>query len=164
MKFRPYKENDAKIILNWIKNEREFRLWSADRYENYPIKPSDITNNYIECKNKSNFYPFILEDNGKVVGHLILRNPNEDKNVYRLGFVIVDSKIRGKGFGKKLINEAIIYVRNELHAEEINLGVFTVNESAIECYKSAGFKIINIEKNAYKFQDEIWDCAEMVLE
>ena len=38
MKFRSYKEDDASIILSWISNEREFRLWSADRYENYPIK------------------------------------------------------------------------------------------------------------------------------
>ena len=37
MKFRPYKEEDAKEILTWIKNEREFRLWSADRYKNYQI-------------------------------------------------------------------------------------------------------------------------------
>ena len=163
MKFRSYKEDDASIILSWISNEREFRLWSADRYENYPIKPSDINNNYIECKNKSNFYPFILEDNGKVVGHLILRNPGDNKFVFRLGFIIVDSKVRGMGYGKALINEDIKYAKKEFSAEEINLGVFTVNKSAIECYKSSGFKIIDIEKNAYRFQDEIWDCAEMVL-
>ena len=46
MNIRPYKEEDAKEILSWIKNEREFRLWSADRYNNYPALPSDINDNY----------------------------------------------------------------------------------------------------------------------
>lgn len=50
MNFRTYKEEDAKEILSWIKNEREFRLWSADRYNNYPALPSDINNNYLECR------------------------------------------------------------------------------------------------------------------
>lgn len=163
MKFRPYKEEDAKEILTWIKNERELRLWSANRYKNYPISPSDINNNYIESKKISNFYAFTLEDDGKIIGHLILRIPGENKETIRLGYIIVDSSIRGKGYGKKLIEEAIEYAKNELGAKEINLGVFTNNEKALKCYKSIGFEEIAIEKNAYQFYDEQWDCVELVL-
>lgn len=49
MNLRPYKKEDAVKILSWIKNEREFRLWSADRYKNYPCQPSDINDNYLNC-------------------------------------------------------------------------------------------------------------------
>lgn len=101
MIFREYKEDDAKQILNWIKDEREFRLWSADRYNTYPILPSAMNNNYIQCKKTSKFYPFTLEDEGKIIGHIILRNTGESKEVIRLGFIIVDDNIRGKGYGKK---------------------------------------------------------------
>ena len=118
---------------------------------------------YIECKKVSDFYPFTLEDNNKIIGHLILRKPNKDYNAIRMGFIIVDNTIRGKGYGKKLIEEAIKYAKNILKAEEINLGVFTNNESAMNCYKSVGFELVNIEKNAYQFYDEKWDCAEMIL-
>jgi len=163
MKFRSYKEDDAKEILTWIKNEREFRLWSADRYKNYPATPKDINNNYIESKKISNFYAFTLEDEGKVIGHLILRIPGKNKEIIRLGYIIVDSSIRGKGYGKKLIEEAIKYARNNLGAKEINLGVFANNESAFKCYKSIGFEEVEIEKNAYQFYNEQWDCVEMVL-
>ena len=55
MNIRPYKEEDTKEILSWIKNEREFRSWSADRYKNYPAKPSDINDNYSKSKKLSNF-------------------------------------------------------------------------------------------------------------
>ena len=164
MIFRTYKEEDANEILSWIQNEKEFRLWSADRYSNYPAEPSDINDNYLECKKASNFYPFTLEDEGKIIGHLILRNPGEDENLIRLGFIIVDKKIRGKGYGKKLMEEAIKYAKEHLNAKKFNLGVFTNNESAFECYKSLGFKLVSIEKEAYQFHDEKWDCAEMILE
>ena len=48
-------------------------------------------------------------------------------------------------------------------AKEINLGVFTNNLGAYECYKVAGFKVTNIIKDAFLFRNEKWDCAEMVL-
>lgn len=163
MLLRKYKEEDAKIILNWIKNEREFRLWSADRYDSYPATPNDINRNYSKSKEISNFYPMTLEDDGKVIGHLILRNPGNDKETIRMGFIIVDNSIRGKGYGKILINTAIKYARETLNAKEINLGVFVNNESALHCYESVGFKVTEILKNAYQFYDEQWDCAEMIL-
>lgn len=163
MNFRKYKESDAKEILSWIKDEREFRLWSADRYSNYPVLPSAINDNYLECQKTQNFYPFILEDEGKIIGHLILRNQEKNKEVIRLGFIIIDRSIRGKGYGKKIINEAIKYAKEKLLAKEINLGVFTSNKSAYECYKSVGFNTVDIKKDAYRFYDEKWDCAEMIL-
>lgn len=158
---REFKESDAKEILKWIKSEREFRMWSADRYESYPIVPEDINKNYSK---EENFYPMTLVENEKIIGHLILRNPDGNKDVIRLGFIIVDSNIRGKGYGKKIILEAIKYAKNELGAKEINLGVFTNNKSALECYKAVGFKIIDIKENTLEFYDEKWDCAEMILE
>lgn len=163
MKLRAYKESDAEEILSWINNEREFRLWSADRYKDYPISAEDITNNYKESNKTSNFYPLTLEDEGRIIGHLILRNPNENIKIVRLGFIIVNRNIRGKGYGKKLIEEAIGYAKERLEAKIITLGVFTNNEAALRCYETVGFEIVNVEKNAYQFHDEMWDCAEMEI-
>jgi len=163
MNLRTYKDNDAKEILKWIKNEREFRLWSADRYQSYPITEKEINDNYLRSSEDNNFYPLTLEDDGKIIGHLILRNPNENEDIVRMGFIIVDNTIRGKGYGKLLINLAIKYAKEKLNAKEINLGVFTNNDGALHCYQKVGFEIVDIEKNAYKFYDEEWDCAEMIL-
>ena len=163
MKLRQYRNEDAQKILSWIKSEREFRLWSADRYKEYPASPDDINNNYSECEKDGAFYPFTLEDNGKTIGHLILREPEKGKRIIRMGFIIVDNGIRGKGYGKILIREAIKYAEEELLAEEINLGVFTKNEGALHCYQSVGFKTIRIDEKAYNFHGEDWNCAEMIL-
>lgn len=163
MELRKYQETDAIEILKWIENERELKLWSADRYGKYPITPDDINNNYNECMKKSDFYPMTLVDGEKIVGHLILRRSNSEEDKIRLGFIIVDNTMRKKGYGRGLINEAIKYAKDVLRASEINLGVFANNENAYRCYKSVGFVEVGREENALNFQNETWDCIEMVL-
>jgi RimJ/RimL family protein N-acetyltransferase len=141
MYLRKYVETDAEKILSWIADERAFRLWSAGRYGEYPITSDEINQNYRECDKSGGFYPVtLIDEEENVIGHLILRNPTEDKSIIRLGFIIVDNKVRGKGYGKKLLELAIRYAREELLAEEINLGVFKVNESAYKCYTSVGLR------------------------
>ena len=162
MELRNYNKNDADDIIKWIGNERELRLWSMDRYKDYPITSNDINDNYQDCMIDNNFYPFTLVDDGKVVGHLIMRHPDNNQDVIRLGFIIVDKTIRGKGYGKLLINEAINYAINHFHPKEINLGVFTINDGAYHCYQKVGFETIRIDRDVYTFHDEHWDCAQMV--
>lgn len=100
MQLRKYKNEDAKAIVKWIKSERELRLWSADRYENYPITEFDIINNYKECQRNNNFYPLTLVDKNNIIGHLIIRNPSEDLSTFRLGFIIINPGYRKQGYGK----------------------------------------------------------------
>lgn len=164
MRIREYKKEDAEQILGWITNERAFRLWTADRYGTYPIVPDDINKNYDQSMETGNFYPLTLVDeNEKTIGHLILRNPGDDKTELRLGFIIVDNTIRGKGYGKLLINSAIQYAKEKLNANKFNLGVFANNDAAYNCYKKCGFVEVDIEKDAYTFENEKWDCIEMIL-
>lgn len=162
MMLRNFISTDANEIIKWIENEREFRLWSADRYDKYPITSDDINNNYIKCMKNKKFYPLTLIDDNNIIGHLILRNPHDDLTEFRLGFIIINPIFRKKGYGKKLIQEAIDFAKKEYGAKNFNLGVFIDNDSAIKCYTSVGFEAIKIDKNAYKFQNESWDCAEMV--
>lgn len=164
MYLRDYKETDANEIVSWIKDEKALRLWSADRYEKFPITAKDMNDNYNECKKLSEFYPMTLIENEEIIGHLILRNPDINKpEIIRLGFIIIKPDKRGKGYGKILIQEAIRYAKNNLKATEINLGVFENNQAAYYCYKSAGFKEKYIEKAVLTFKEEIWNCVEMIL-
>ena len=81
-----------------------------------------------------------MDDNGDAIGHFIIRYPqdNDDSSV-RFGFVIVNSEFRGKGYGKELLRLGIEYVKENLNATRIDLGVFENNESARHCYESVGF-------------------------
>ena len=128
MKIRPFKVNDASTILSWCKDKHAFRLWSADRYKEFPAQPEEMMEQY----EGDNMYPLTAIADDEIVGHILLRFPSEDKSLIRFGFVIV------------------------------TLGVFCDNHSAVECYKSVGFRITG--EDAYSIDGEEWKEFEMELE
>ena len=107
-------------------------------------------------------FPFTAIDNdGKIVGHIMLRYPDPSKTVIRFGFVIVDDQLRGKGYGKQMLQLAIQKAKNEFGAKKITLGVFDNNPSALHCYESVGFKITGAD--TYLIDGEEWTEKEMEL-
>jgi len=158
MELRPFTLSDAPTILSWIKDKTAFRKWSADRYPVYPPKPEDMAAQYTA----KNVFPFTaIDDDGKIVGHIMLRYPDPSKSVIRLGFVIVDDQLRGKGYGKQMLQLAIQKAKQEYGAKKISLGVFDNNTSALHCYESVGFKIIGTD--SYIIDGEEWAEKEMVM-
>ena len=157
MILRPFNINDAATILSWCKDNHAFRLWSADRYRDFPAKPEEMTEQY----KGDNMYPLTAVVGDAIVGHILLRFPSEDKSLIRFGFVIVDDSKRGKGYGKQMLRLAVDYAQQILGANRISLGVFCDNLSAIECYKSVGFRITG--EDAYPIDGEEWKGFEMEL-
>ena len=157
MKLRPFNINDAPTILSWCKDKYAFRLWSADRYKDFPAQPEEMMEQY----EGDNMFPFTAIVGEEIIGHILLRFPSEDKSVIRFGFVIVDDSKRGMGYGKQMLHLAIDYAQRELDAQKITLGVFCDNLSAVECYKSVGFYITG--EDAYSIDEEEWKGFEMEL-
>ena len=155
MTLRPFNVNDAETILSWCKDKHAFRLWSADRYKEFPAQPDDMMEQY----EGDNMHPLTAVVGEAIVGHILLRFPSENKSLILFGFVIVDDSKRGKGYGKQMLRLAIDYAQRELGAQKITLGVFCDNLSAVECYKSVGFRIIS--KDAYSIDGEEWKGFEM---
>lgn len=169
MKLRPYQPEDAATIIAWIRNEEEFRRWSVDRYDRYPIVPADINHKYIDCHGDCPgpewFFPVMAEDGDKIFGHLILRYPDAVKRTVRLGFVIVDSGCRGEGYGKALLRLALEFAFRELKAEKVTLGVLEDNHDAIHCYEAVGFRDVTPEEPEYYFlMGKRVGCQEMELD
>ena len=158
MTLRTFNINDASTILSWCKDKHAFRPWSADRYKDFPAQPDEMMEQY----EGDNMYPLTAVAEGEIVGHILLRFPSEDKSIIRFGFVIVDDSKRGMGYGKQLLRLAIDYAKQELGAQKITLGVFCDNLSAVECYKSVGFRITGTD--AYLIDGEEWKEYEMVLQ
>lgn len=154
---RPFVMEDAPIILGWCKDKHAFRLWSADRYSDYPAAPEEMLCQYQGIGK----IPLTMIVNGMIAGHILLRYPASDADVVRFGFVIVDDALRGKGYGKKLLELAIAYTHERLNAGRITLGVFSENRDALECYKSVGFAVI--ANDSYIIDGEEWKGYEMEL-
>ena len=157
MTLRPFNINDAETILSWCKDKHAFRLWSADRYKEFPAQPEEMKKQY----EGDNMYPLTAVVGDAIIGHILLRHPSEDKSVIRFGFVIVDDSKRGRGYGRQMLRLAIDYAQRELGAQKITLGVFCDNHSAVECYKSVGFRITG--EDAYSIDGEEWKEFEMEM-
>ena len=157
MQLRPFNPDDAETILGWCKDKYSFRLWSADRYKDFPAKPEEMMRQY----EGQNLHPLTAISDDIIIGHILLRYSSEDKTVIRFGFVIVDDSKRGKGYGKQMLRLAIDYALLELRAKCITLGVFCDNSSAVECYKSVGFRIIGMD--SYVIDGDEWKGFEMEL-
>ncbi len=154
---RPFNPDDAPTILSWCKDKHTFRLWSADKYKNFPAQSEEMMTQY----EGDNMHPLTAVEGGSIIGHILLRYPSEDKTLVRFGFVIVDDTKRGKGYGKQMLQLAIEYAQRELGARCITLGVFCENRSAIGCYKSIGFRITG--DDSYTIDGDEWKGYEMEL-
>ena len=158
MTLRQFTIDDAPIILSWIKDKTAFRKWSADIYPVYPPKLEDMVAQYAA----DNIFPFTaIDDDGHVVGHIILRYPDSSKTIIRFGFVIIDDRLRGKGYGKQLLQLAIQKATHEFGAKKITLGVFDNNPSAFHCYESVGFRVVGTD--SYFIDGEEWTEKEMEI-
>ena len=159
MIIRTFKKEDAPIILGWIKNKTDLRKWSADRYRDYPATPDEMAQLYAP----DNMTPLTAEDeNGNVIAHIAIRIPDiANHKAVKLGFIIVDDSLRGKGYGKELIRQTIDYARKNLNATSISLGVFKNNPPALHCYESVGFRKIGLE--TYNIDGDTWEVIEMNL-
>ena len=163
MKLRPYKAEDSQIICSWVKDEKTLFQWSADRIGKFPLMGNELNENYAERKAGLDFFPLTaVDEKENVIGHLFVLIPDANvKTTVRFGFVIVSSEIRGKGYGKKMLELAIEYAKKELKANKATLGVFANNPKAQACYEAVGFKPFS--KRVINILGADWECIDMEL-
>jgi len=164
LKLRNYREEDSVIISKWIKTEEELYKWSADRFNKFPLPANDISDTYLSQIQTGRFIPLsAVNDEEQLTGHFIIRYPDEnDDTRVRFGFVIVAPKYRGKGYGKEMLQLGIKYVKENLNAKKIDLGVFANNPAAVHCYEAAGFR--EYQRRTCEFSVGVWECIDMVIE
>lgn len=160
---RPYKISDAKIIASWITDEEEYYSWCAGIIKGFPVTEDTIWSFYDKnIKSNTRALWFMACEDESPFGFIQIRYPEESNEVVRLGFVIVDKELRGKGYGKIMLKLAITYCFDCLNASRITLGVFEKNIHAYKAYASVGFSNTKQSK-VERFMDKDWVCNEMVL-
>ena len=147
LRLRQYKEADAKKIAQWVQDKDVFQKWGGDLFGEYPIDAETIADMYKNknglCEEPDNFYPWVaFDDENGVVGSFIMRYLNGDTKLLRFGWVVIDSTIRGKGYGSKLLREI------ERYYVDTRYELFTSTRSVdnIRLYEKLGYKIFNEKK------------------
>ena len=113
MRLRPYIHClDFETISRWITDERTHALWSAGRFP-FPLGYDSFRQALEEAAERSGDAPFIAtDDSGKPLGFFCYSvNTASDEGM--LKFVMTDSSIRGKGYGRQMIELAVKYSRKK---------------------------------------------------
>jgi RimJ/RimL family protein N-acetyltransferase len=96
---------------------------------------------------------------GRPVGHIELNDI--DGYSARLCRVLIDPPLRGRGFGRAMVRQALHIGFEELGLKRIDLGVYDFNTAAIRCYELEGFVREGHLRQARRVGDEIWSTALM---
>ncbi len=126
------------IIELDIKNfEKCNNIWNME-------KNKDLKDRfYKELLNKNRITFVYMKDKEYIVEISIVFNKNDEdytipgKRLY-ISRIIVKKGLRGKGYGKKLMNYAIDYAKKQKY-EELSLGVNLDNYIALKLYVGLGF-------------------------
>ena len=127
-----------KIIELDIKDfEKCNNIWNIDKNKEH----KDKIYNELLNKNRKTFV-YVKNDEYIAEASLVFNKEDEDytipgKRIY-LSRIIVKKNYRGKGYGKKLMNNIIEYAKKENY-EEMSLGVNLDNYIAFKLYVDLGF-------------------------
>lgn len=132
IKYNNIIENEGREICSW-KYDGEYSIYNLPDYDSMKEKNLGFTN---PEKNK-NYYSFYNDD--KLIGFINLLN--EEEAVF-LG-IGVNPKYTNIGYGQIIIKKAIELSEKLYGNKKIYLEVRTWNERAVNCYKKAGFTIVD---------------------
>ena len=103
MRLRPYKPCDGDTVASWLTDEKIHAMWSAGRYA-FPMTGQQINERLDAGRdNPCEFMFTALDDDGTPVGYFLLRNADWEAQSVHIGFIVIDSRRRGKGFGKQML-------------------------------------------------------------
>lgn len=163
LRLRPFRTLDAKTIITWTSEPKEFYMWSAGLLGDFPASEQKLLEAVSARDNNPRYFPFVAFDDDEIVGFLTIRTPGEDDKKVALGYVIINPIKRNNGYGKQMLKLALKFAFELYGASEVSLDVFDNNPLAYNCYKSVGFKETG-KQELYKIGEYTWNNIEMVFE
>ena len=163
MRLRPYiPSKDFQYIAGWIDNERDHALWCANNFP-YPISAPEFNHFLENTMERWMACPFVTTDDRSNTIGFFRYALNTESNEGFLASVIVDSQLRGKGYGSEMIQLALRYAFNLTGAELVQLNVFNENVRAKRCYERIGFVERYVEKDVFAYKNELWSRCNMTI-
>ncbi|MEC2159426.1 GNAT family N-acetyltransferase [Virgibacillus halodenitrificans] len=140
VKLRELLLNDAEDRYQWCLDKEVTKHLNMP--EKYPPFSKEETLNWIEmCIDKTNGYEqkAILDESGKHIGWVDLKNIDKLNKHAELGIAIGDKNYWGKGYGLAAMKEMLEFGFSQLGLNKIWLRVEVDNEKAIKSYERMGY-------------------------
>lgn len=142
-------------LMKQVEKEAEYMLFEAGERSITPDQQRKIIEDME--KEGSNSTIFVAEENGKLVGFLVVIGNNIRRTKHQVYLVIgIIKEYRGQGVGTMLFTQLDKWaLEQQIH--RLELTVVTVNHSGIALYKKMGFEIEGIKKESLKINGEYVD-------
>lgn len=133
----------------------------ATKLEDAINRPLQATKDNLSLENAVTFGAF---DKGELIGNVTLSRQTSSKMNHRASIlaVYVAREARGKGVGKRLMEELLAYAKKWDGLEKLDLMVASHNHSAKRLYANLGFATYGVEKMAMKTAEKYIDEDLMV--
>jgi GNAT superfamily N-acetyltransferase len=100
----------------------------------------------------------------RVVGHIELRGGRVRAEMHRAVVAMgILRPHRGQGHGRRLLETAIAWARDEAGLSYLDLGVFSKNERAMRLYTRMGFVTTGTREDAFRVAGAVLDDTQMTL-
>ena len=95
-------------------DKRSFVMWSADKFQ-YPLTEAQLYH-YKEkyAQDENAWLMTALNEQGKPVGHFLMRLADFESGSIHLSFIIIDPKIRGSGKGIILFLQSVLQTQRKI--------------------------------------------------
>jgi RimJ/RimL family protein N-acetyltransferase len=151
------KSNYEKLI-SWIDTAEALMQFAGPSFS-FPLTKEQLDKS-LNDKNKFAFQAIELSTQA-MIGYVEI---HLKENSAYLGRIIIEEKLRGKGYGKEIVSYLLYYAFKNLNQSKVELNVFEWNIVAINCYKKMGFVFKPENNSERKVNDKTWVALNMVLE
>ena len=79
LELRPFEARDAESVVTWFADEMAFHKWCANRFDHFPITPTELAEHYAQNGAPDLLYPMTAFDEDGVAGQLFMRFLDEEK-------------------------------------------------------------------------------------
>lgn len=149
---------DAQMLISRIKDAQMLLQFAGPMYH-FPLTEAQLEKDLSDSSRT--LFKIIDMTHQNVIGHaqIFLK-----EQTFLLGRILIwDENNRGKGYGKKVMQELLKYGFTNFDREMAELNVYDWNTGAIECYKKVGFTFDPHIKNETKIGEETWISLNMKI-
>lgn len=158
IELQPFNIDDASALISNIKDKRSLLQFAGPMYH-FPLTEDQLEGD-LSDENRT-LFKIVDVENQNTIGHaqIFLK-----EKTFLLGRILIwDENNRGKGYGKKVMQELLKYGFENFNRELAELNVYDWNTGAVECYKKVGFTVDPDIKNEVKIDDETWVSINMKI-
>lgn len=160
-------EKDFDQLIEWSGDAVFLQQWSGISWE-YPLDTNDLQA-YIENANHpllsdQLIYTAVDRTNQRKVGHGSLSRIDRKNKSARISRLLVgDPEVRGKGYGRQIMQELLRIGFDTLKMHRITLAVYDYNVSAIALYESCGFSKEGLMRDSSLLDGKYYSVYEMSI-